>query len=172
MTDVERVAREKDEAYHERNKVVAVLARLFPSGVMRTEIEGWNPEWHGCVYIDLPSGQVSWHFHNSQVYLFEGLPAYQGEWDGHTTEEKYERLLKLLSGEMVALDKEAPVDHAGRDAAGNLHAHIGGHCFTRMVHVDYAGNPPVTPEGPSEPTGATHSEKPLRGSEIMRDGWD
>ncbi|MGI9297788.1 MAG: hypothetical protein ACR2QC_07810 [Gammaproteobacteria bacterium] len=105
-TDVADLQRRKDEAYHERNKVVAVLARLFPSGVAKTNIEDWSPEWHSCVYIDLPTGQVSWHFHDSQTYLFEGLPAYQGKWDGHTTEEKYNRLFKLLSGEMVAVTKD------------------------------------------------------------------
>lgn len=85
----------KDGAYEERNKVVAALARLFPSGVARTTIPGWSDDWHGCVYIDLPTGQVSWHFHDSQAHLFEGLPAYAGEWDGHDTPEKYRRLAEL-----------------------------------------------------------------------------
>lgn len=38
---------------------------------------------HRCrivAYIDLPSGQVSWH-----------LPEYAGTWDRHTTDEKYLR---------------------------------------------------------------------------------
>lgn len=86
---------EKDVAYIERNKVVAALARLFPAGLKRTDIPGWNKEWHGCVYIDLPTGQVSWHYHDSQAHLFEGLPAYDGEWDGHDTQEKYRRLAKM-----------------------------------------------------------------------------
>ena len=85
----------KDAAYLERNKVVAALARCFPSGIATTAIEGWHKEWHGCVYIDLPTGQVSWHFHDSHAYLFEGLPPYTKPWDGHTTEEKYERLAKI-----------------------------------------------------------------------------
>ena len=82
----------KDGAYEERNRVVAALARLFPSGVTKTNIPGWDEEWHGCVYIDLPTGQVSWHFHDTQTYLFDGLPPYQGEWDGHDTPEKYRRV--------------------------------------------------------------------------------
>ena len=85
----------KDGAYLERNRVVAALARLFPSGVTRTAIEGWSEDWHGCVYIDLPTGQVSWHFHDSQAHLFDGLPQYAGTWDGHNTEEKYQRLAAL-----------------------------------------------------------------------------
>ena len=85
----------KDAAYEERNKVVAALAKLFPSGIARTAIEGWSDDWHGCVYIDLPTGQVSWHFHDSQAHLFDGLPPYTKPWDGHDTPEKYRRLAAL-----------------------------------------------------------------------------
>lgn len=87
----------KNAAYLERNQVVAALAKCFPSGVARTAIEGWSEDWHGCVYIDLPTGQASWHFHDSHAYLFDGLPQYQGKWDGHTTEEKYARVTALYA---------------------------------------------------------------------------
>ena len=85
----------KDGAYEERNRVVAAIASMFPSGTKITAIEGWDPEWHGCVYIDLPTGQVSWHYHDDQAHLFAGLPPYEGEWDGHDTPEKYRRLAAL-----------------------------------------------------------------------------
>ena len=85
----------KDGAYLERNRVVAALASCFPSGIARTAIEGWDEEWHGCVYIDLPTGQVSWHYHDSHAHLFAHLPPYTKPWDGHTTEEKYERVVLL-----------------------------------------------------------------------------
>lgn len=89
------LASRKDGAYLERNQVVAALAKCFPSGVALTAIDGWSEDWHGCVYIDLPTGQVSWHFHDSQAYLFDGLPAYGGTWDGHDTPEKYRRVAAL-----------------------------------------------------------------------------
>lgn len=82
-------------AYAERNKLVAYLASQFPSGIKRTEIAGWDAEWHGCVYIDTPVGQMSWHYHDREADLFAHLPPYDGEWDGHTTEQKYERLAAL-----------------------------------------------------------------------------
>jgi len=97
-TQPDRVAEmeaRKDAAYLERNQVVAALASVFPSGTARTAIEGWSDDWHGCVYIDLPTGQVSWHYHDSQAHLFAHLPPYQGSWDGHDTEEKYRRVLAL-----------------------------------------------------------------------------
>jgi hypothetical protein len=87
----------KDAAYLERNQCVALIARMalalgHRAGIARTAIEGWSNDWHGCVYIDLPTGQASWHFHDSQAGLFAGLPAYTGAWDGHDTPEKYRRV--------------------------------------------------------------------------------
>lgn len=85
----------KDAAYEERNRVVAALAAAHPSGIARTAIEGWSDDWHGCVYIDMPTGQASWHYHDSQAHLFAHLPPYTDRWDGHTTDEKYARLAAL-----------------------------------------------------------------------------
>lgn len=93
----------KDAAFLERNQVVAALAKSWPSGVARTAIKGWSEDWHGCVYIDLPTGQTSWHFHDSQAYLFDGLPAYAGKWDGHDTPEKYRRLAAMQPVDMATL---------------------------------------------------------------------
>lgn len=97
----------KDAAYYERNQVVSALAKCFPSGVAKTAIEGWSEDWHGCVYIDLPAGQASWHFHDSHAHLFDGLPAYAGGWDGHSTDEKYARLaaLKPVGASAVLTDE-------------------------------------------------------------------
>lgn len=93
--ELARVREEKDGAYEERNRVVAALSKVFPAVRTRTDIEGWDPEWHGCVYIDLPTGQASWHFHDRDAWMFDHLPERHVEWDGHTTEEKYQRLASL-----------------------------------------------------------------------------
>ena len=78
-----------NSAYRERNQLVALLSTLFPSGKAKTAIEGWDEAWHGCVYIDFPRGQASWHYHTDDEWMFERLPAYTKPWDGHTTEAKY-----------------------------------------------------------------------------------
>ncbi len=88
----------KNAVYLERNKLVALLASIFPSGVKQTAIDGWSEDWHGCVYIDFPWGQASWHFHTSQAHLFAHLPPYYGNFDGHTTEEKYEAIVREAKG--------------------------------------------------------------------------
>ena len=38
---------------------------------------------------------MSWHFHDDDAHLFEGMLPYEKPWDGHTTEQKYERLQAL-----------------------------------------------------------------------------
>jgi hypothetical protein len=86
------------------------LTAGYRAGRKRTAIEGWSPEWHGCVYIDLPTGQVSWHFHDDQAHLFAFLPPYEGEWDGHDTPEKYRRVL-ALTGEGSALSRSPARGH-------------------------------------------------------------
>ena len=92
----------KDSAYTERNRCVAAIARLALANGWRAGLGShqgddltWDPEWRTIVFIDLPAGQVSWHLHDSEVALFEGLPPYPGFWDGHTTEEKYARLAEV-----------------------------------------------------------------------------
>ena len=89
--------RRKDEAYLERNFLAAALAREYPSGVRETKIPFWNPEWNGCVYIDLPTGQISYHYHIKQAWLFKDLPTYKKEYDGHDKGEVHRRLRNLIS---------------------------------------------------------------------------
>lgn len=104
--DREAMRRRKDEAYTERNRVVAAFARLaiqvgWRAGITKTEIKGWHPAWHNCVYIETPNGQVSWHYHDDHATLFDDLPAYAATFDGHTTSEKYRRLHELRYGRAV-----------------------------------------------------------------------
>jgi hypothetical protein len=86
-----------DDAYEQRNRLVAALARLVlatggRAGLRATAIDGWDAEWHNCCWIELPTGQASWHFRDRELHLFEGLPNYPEDWDGHSTAAKHERL--------------------------------------------------------------------------------
>lgn len=85
-----------NSAYKERNQLVALLSTCFPAGKAKTSIEGWDEAWHGCVYIDFPWGQASWHYHESDEWMFEHLPTYQKQWDGHTTEQKYSAIAQAI----------------------------------------------------------------------------
>ena len=97
QAEVEALRRAKDGAYLERNQCVALIARLHVAlghsvTVTKTAIEGWSEDWHGCVYVQMPTGQASWHFHDSHAYLFADLPHGECQWDGHDTDEKYRRV--------------------------------------------------------------------------------
>lgn len=97
------LVQQKDNAYAERNKCVALIARMaialgLRAGLGRHEEEdkSWEDDWRNIVFVDLSSGQVSWHIHDSDLPMFEFLPQYNGTWDCHTTEEKYQRVLEAL----------------------------------------------------------------------------
>ena len=94
--DLVQLVQQKDGAYHERNQLVALLAALFPSSL------DWHPEedmdWRWIVFIDTPAGQMSWHIHDAELSLFDHVPRNQGwNWDGHTTEETYQRVRNLIA---------------------------------------------------------------------------
>jgi hypothetical protein len=54
----------------------------YPTGI---RIDPDESEWP-VVFIELPNAQISWH-----------LSAHPLKWDGHTTEEKFERIRKFIN---------------------------------------------------------------------------
>lgn len=110
---------EKNQAYLERNKLVAALTKVFPSWLGRHEIkpgEEWDPEWLNVVYMDLPTGQASWHIHKDHLQYFEHLQYMNDrKWDGHSTEEKYARLrgISPITGIRISQHQEAIAALAG-----------------------------------------------------------
>lgn len=104
---------DKNAAYGERNKIVAALARFahasgYTVGIGADKAEP-DPLFRGVVFIDLPTGQVSWHFHRDETALFAELPAYLGGYDGHSTPEKYNRLLAHRPEAILEMAKNALV---------------------------------------------------------------
>ena len=86
-----------DRVYRERNRLVATLTKLSMLSdhvhIVRDESE--VDEWH-IVYIEGPTGQMSWHVPKSDMDLFHGREIEEyWPWDGHTTDEKYDRLSRL-----------------------------------------------------------------------------
>jgi len=104
---VKKLKADKEGAYKERNLCVALIAKFsvmlgYQVGLGRHEGWDWDDDWRTIVFIDLPTGQVSWHIHDSEVEMFNFLRLehtycyYPGKWDGHSTEEKYHRLKRYL----------------------------------------------------------------------------
>lgn len=116
----EEMVEAKDNAYHERNLLVQALTRIYPAYLACHDEndESWEKDWMWIVYINIPvrtkvvSGdqhnhvpesrwfetkewQVSWHIHDKEKELFDHLEVRDNNWDGHSTDEKYERLKAL-----------------------------------------------------------------------------
>lgn len=72
-----------DRTYAMRNSAVfQAMASANQLGMaVGVKVDPADPVHPVVAYIDLPTGQVSWH-----------LPAYPGEYDGHKTDEKYGRI--------------------------------------------------------------------------------
>lgn len=89
---------ELDAAYSERNRVVAAFVRIavsagWPGGLGKHQgDESWAPEWRNVAWVRTPAGEVSWHIHDSELHLFDGVPREDPAYDGYSTEEKYRRL--------------------------------------------------------------------------------
>lgn len=93
----DRAEAERDGAYRERAQLVAHFAALYPSHIGRTDPGA--PDWPVLI-VETPTGQMSWHIAERDLDLFGHVqptgPEHRG-WDGHTTEEKYERLRALTA---------------------------------------------------------------------------
>ncbi len=80
------------DLYRERAHLVAHLAAVYPS---RIGVDPAEPDWP-VVYVETAAGQLSWHISADDLPLFSHVPRSDGaEWDGHSTELKYQRLDNL-----------------------------------------------------------------------------
>ncbi|MFD8027847.1 hypothetical protein ACFV3F_03655 [Streptomyces sp. NPDC059717] len=103
-------AHERDGAYRERAHLLAWLAALHPATTVITPARDVKDEdgWH-LLYIVAGGWQMSWHISPRDLPLFRHVelvdPADpQAEWDGHGTEQKYERMrqhVRLLALEQL-----------------------------------------------------------------------
>lgn len=104
---------DRQNAYHERNELVAFLSRIYPSHLSKHYPDPdplWDTEWGTvvCVHIgerprplrntgwvELVEENLCWHIHDSEIPLFSHLEMRENDWDGSDTAEKYERLRSL-----------------------------------------------------------------------------
>lgn len=79
-----------DRAYSERNALVIAFAKAAVAlgwkagrGFDSDPSKAWDDDWRHVVYVELPDGrQASWHMSPAEVPLLDGLPTYEGGWDG------------------------------------------------------------------------------------------
>jgi hypothetical protein len=90
--ELTKTAGERNVAYRECAHLVALIAAIYPS-CWNTD-PGW-PDWR-IIYVDSPAGQLSWHISAAALVLFPHVmhnPA--AVWDGHTTDQKYQRVTDI-----------------------------------------------------------------------------
>jgi hypothetical protein len=86
-----------DALYTERAHLVALLSTHYPAWLSYSDTS--EPDWAVC-FIETAQGQLTWHISPDDLHLFNHLciiPAAQSKWDGHSTEEKYERIRARLA---------------------------------------------------------------------------
>lgn len=77
--------------YTERARLVALLAASYPSAL----VHGADPQAPGwpVVYVELPTGQCSWHIAPGDIGLFDHVPTVPRHmWDGHDPAERDRRV--------------------------------------------------------------------------------
>lgn len=89
---------ERDGAYRERAHLLAWLATHYPA-VTTPAPDVDEPGWQ-LLYLTAPTGQLSWHIAPRDAELLAHVERVEpddprAQWDGHTTEEKYERIRQL-----------------------------------------------------------------------------
>lgn len=96
-TEIVELCKAKDQAYWERNQLVCLLSKLFPSYLTKHPESdlSWEKDWTNIVGITFPTGQGYWHIHDSELKYFSHLQYASNEWDGHTTKEKYQRIAQI-----------------------------------------------------------------------------
>jgi hypothetical protein len=81
------------DIYRERAHLTSFLSKVYPSRLGYSDPD--EPLW-AVLYVQSPAGQLSWHISPDDMDLFTHLAIVPDiKWDGHSTEEKYERLGKL-----------------------------------------------------------------------------
>ena len=112
-TRIKELEGSKDVAYKERNRLVLFLARCFPSHRCRhpESDTSWERDWMNIICVHGPAGQMAWHIHDSELPMFEHLRLEESHWDGHTADEKYERLYRCDMNSSAIGDMRRENDH-------------------------------------------------------------
>jgi|SRR5580765_557176 len=98
---IKALIEQKDNAYTERNYLVAVISKIWPAHIMRHQPEpdpNWDKEWHTVVCVHIAGHHCAWHIHDSERHIFvhlEDSPVAVHGYDGMTIPEKY-RILSTL----------------------------------------------------------------------------
>ena len=97
--DVEDLSNKLENTKREKDILVAILAKEFPSVLAphTSDESGWDRGWGWVCYLKLPTGQVSWHIDDTSKAWFSHLSISNVPvWDGHDSTEKMKRIVAFL----------------------------------------------------------------------------
>lgn len=100
---VKKLKKQLNDAYKERNALVQTLTFLYPAHLAKDKNE---PNWPVvCIHIPVTKHidhyqfteqtQAAWHIPKRELKHFRHLNFEKNDWDGHTTEQKYHRLMRI-----------------------------------------------------------------------------
>ncbi len=96
-----------DDVYRDRNLLAQLAGELARRLGMTVGIgsDPAEPDWP-VLYIDLPTGQISWHL--PQAELTADFGRYRAAWDGHAVATKHDRIRAFLTDpdEGVVFDRD------------------------------------------------------------------
>lgn len=97
---VTRLERQAKRAFEERDELLIALSKIWPAHLMPTKaaalIAGTNEDWLWSLCLHSPVGQLAWSLNNDLAARFSHLDRHEhNEWDGHTAEERSNRLARL-----------------------------------------------------------------------------
>lgn len=122
--DAEQLRKDLDGAYRERAQLLAWIAALHPSSAVITQSPDVDEDGWQLLYLMAGGWQMSWHIHPRDADLFRHVTVVdvtdpRAQWDGHGTEQKYERMrnhVRLLALEGIADGPLTPVTGEARSA--------------------------------------------------------
>lgn len=82
-----------DEAYYDRNLIAQLAVKLAIQCGLKAGVRDRDSAW-AIAYIELPTGQVSWHIPMNEV--IPGLPDFNDNWDGHDLKTKRNRVVDFV----------------------------------------------------------------------------
>lgn len=101
MDALDRLSSSTYDLNWEKGLLVCLAARMHDSLISphHKHESGWDPGDGWLVYVNLPTGQVSFHIdHEMKTLLASNIKVVKSPvWDGHGLDEKWKRIVKYIT---------------------------------------------------------------------------
>ncbi|MFI9331952.1 hypothetical protein ACIGZJ_30975 [Kitasatospora sp. NPDC052868] len=131
----------RDGAYRERAHLTAWLAAIHPA-VITPATDIADPGWQ-ILYLTAGGRQMSWHIAPRDAELYHHVEHVdptdpRAQWDGHTTDQKYEAIRELTSGELRGAARAGQAEARLRELEGALDWQTSCLSCARVLDSSYA----------------------------------